>query len=115
VIICCLGLLGLSVYTARQKSKEVSIRKVLGASVSGLVVYLSRELLLLSLVAMTIAIPLTWWVMQQWLTNFAYRTPMNWWLFAMAGGIVLFITLFTISFQAIKTAIANPVKSLRTE
>jgi len=115
LIICCLGLLGISVYTAQQKAKEISIRKVLGASASGIVLFLSKELVILTILAMVIAIPVTWWAMQQWLGNFAYRTQMSWWLFAFAGLVVLFIAFLTISFQAIKAAIANPVKSLRTE
>lgn len=115
LIICCLGLFGISVHTARQMAKEISIRKVLGASASGIVMYLSKELIMLTIVAMFIAIPITWWAMQQWLDNFAYRTQLSWWLFALAGVAVLLTTIFTISFQAVKAAIANPVKSLRSE
>ncbi len=115
LFICCLGLLGISVYAAQQKAKEISIRKVLGASATGIVLFLSKELIILTLVAMLIAIPVSWWAMQQWLESFAYHVQMSWWLFAIAGLMVLVIALFTISIQAIKAATANPIKNLRTE
>ncbi|HSK11972.1 MAG TPA: FtsX-like permease family protein [Phnomibacter sp.] len=107
--------MGLSVYSAQQRAKEISIRKVLGASLSGLVAYQSRELMIMAGIGLLIAIPVTWWVMQQWLAQFAYRTSLHWWLFGLAGSVVLFIAFITISIQAIRVALADPVKSLRSE
>jgi len=115
VIIACLGLFGLATYTAEQRRKEIGIRKVLGASVGGIIQLLSKEFLKLVLVAFIIAIPVSWWAMNEWLQDFAYRINIGWWVFAAAGASALLITLVTISFQAIRAAIANPVKSLRTE
>ncbi len=115
LLIACLGLLGLSIYVVERKVKEIGIRKVLGASVPGLVNLLSRDFVLLVLVAIAIATPLSWVFMDQWLKDFAYRIDINWTVFAVAGGIATLIALMTISFQAIKAAMANPVKSLRTE
>lgn len=113
--ISCLGLFGLAAYVAERRTKEVGIRKVLGASVSNIVTLLSKEFIKLVLLANLIAWPLAWYAMNQWLEGFAYRIPMSWWIFAAAGIIALFIALLTVSFQAIKAAVANPVKSLRTE
>jgi len=115
VIIACLGLFGLATYTAEQRRKEIGIRKVLGASVSGIIQLLSKEFLKLVLIAFIIAIPVSWWAMNVWLRDFAYRINIGWWVFAVAGTFALIITLVTISFQAIRAALANPVKSLRTE
>ena len=115
ILLSCLGLFGLSVYAAEQRTKEIGIRKVLGASVSGIVGLLSRDFLVLVAIAVVIASPLAWWAMNKWLEDFAYRTQISWWIFAVAGVIALLIALLTVSFQAIKAAIANPVKSLRTE
>jgi putative ABC transport system permease protein len=115
LIICCLGLFGLSVFTAQQKAKEISIRKVLGSSASNIIFYLSKELVLLACIAMGIAVPITYWVMNNWLENFAYRTDISWWVFVVAGGAVLLIAFATISFQALKAAFTNPIKYLRTE
>ena len=115
IIISCLGLLGLASYSTVQRTKEIGIRKVLGASVSGIVNLLSIDFLKLVVLSFVIAAPLAWYFMHRWLEDFAYHTPINVWVFALAGFCALFIALFTVSFQAIKAAIANPVKSLRTE
>jgi putative ABC transport system permease protein len=115
IIISCLGLLGLSIFTAAQRVKEIGVRKVLGASVGSLLVLLSKEFLLLVLLAFAIAVPLGWWAMDHWLRNFAYRDSVPWWVFGIAGVLALFIALATICFQALHSARANPVKSLRAE
>jgi len=115
IIISCLGLFGLAAYTAERRTKEIGIRKVLGASVAGITGLLSRDFLRLVLVSALIAFPLSWWFMHKWLQNYAYRISINWWVFIVAGFLALSIALITISFQSIRAAIANPVKSLRTE
>ncbi len=115
LLIACLGLFGLSIYVVERKVKEIGIRKVLGASVPGIVNLLSRDFLKLVLIAVLLATPLSWMLMNQWLMDFAYRINITWWVFAVAGCIALLIALLTVSFQAIKAAISNPVKSLRTE
>lgn len=115
IIIACLGLFGLATYAAEQRIKEIGVRKVLGASVSSIVTMLSKDFLKLVLIASVIAFPVAWWAMTQWLHDFAYHIDINWWVFVVAGFVALFIALITVSFQAIKAAIANPVKSLRTE
>ena len=115
IFISCLGLFGLVTFTAEQKTKEIGIRKVLGASVTGIVRMLSKDFLKLVLIAAIIAFPVAWWAMHNWLADFAYRVDIGWWVFVVAGVAALLIALLTISFQSIKAAIANPVKSLRTE
>ncbi len=115
IFICCLGLMGLAMFTAEQRTKEIGIRKVLGASTGSLFGLLSREFLLLVVVALLIATPVTWYGMNKWLQDFAYRTTISWWIFLAAGMIAMMIALITVSFNALKAAIANPVKSLRTE
>jgi putative ABC transport system permease protein len=115
IFISCLGLFGLVTFTAEQKTKEIGIRKVLGASVTGIVQMLSKDFLKLVLIAAVIAFPVAWWTMHKWLMDFAYRVDIGWWIFPAAGVIAVLIALMTISFQSIKAAIANPVKSLRTE
>jgi putative ABC transport system permease protein len=115
IFIACLGLFGLAAYTAEQRTKEIGIRKVLGASVSQVTKMLSKEFLKLVVIASLIAFPVAWWAMHKWLENFAYRITVSWWVFAFAGIIALLIALVTVSFQSIKAAIANPIKSLRTE
>ncbi len=115
IFISCLGLFGLVMFTAEQKTKEIGIRKVLGASVGGIIGMLSKDFLKLVLIAVAIAFPVAWWLMNKWLTDFAYRIDIGWWVFVVAGIAALLIALLTISFQSIKSAIANPVKSLRTE
>ncbi|MGN6292388.1 MAG: ABC transporter permease [Chitinophagaceae bacterium] len=115
ILISCLGLLGLAMFTASQRTKEIGIRKVLGASVARVFVLLSGEFLKLVLAAFVIAVPFSWWLVHQWLDNYAYRTELSWWIFAAAGIVALLIALLTVSAQAIKAATANPVKSLKTE
>ena len=115
IFIACLGLFGLSAFTISQRIKEIGIRKVLGASVSTIVTLLSKDFLKLVIISAIIAFPIAWFAMSKWLQDFAYRIDMPWWVFLAAGIIAALIALLTISFQAIKAAIANPVKSLRTE
>lgn len=115
IFIACLGLFGLATYMAEQRIKEIGIRKVLGASVSNITTMLSRDFLKLVLVAALIAFPLAWFVMNKWLEDFAYRIQIGWWIFLAAGVLAVLIALVTVSFQAIKAATANPVKSLRSE
>ncbi|HKG67967.1 MAG TPA: FtsX-like permease family protein, partial [Segetibacter sp.] len=115
IIIACLGLFGLATYAAEQRIKEIGIRKVLGAGVSSIVTMLSKDFIRLVLIAATIAFPVAWWAMDQWLHEFAYRINIEWWMFAAAALLAVIIALATTSFQAIKAAIANPVKSLRSE
>ncbi|KAA5542848.1 ABC transporter permease [Adhaeribacter rhizoryzae] len=115
IFIACLGLFGLASFTTEQRTKEIGIRKVLGASVSGIVGMLSKDFLKLVLVANIIAWPLAWYGMNQWLQNFAFRTPFSWWIFMVAAMAALVIALFTVSFHAVKAAVSNPVKALRSE
>jgi putative ABC transport system permease protein len=115
VLIASLGLLGLVAFTTEQRNKEIGIRKVLGASVNQVLILLSKEFLFLVSIAFFISIPLTWWMMHNWLNNFAYRIQISWWIFATGGIIAVMITLITISFQSIRAAVANPVDSLRSE
>ena len=115
ILISCLGLLGLVIFAAEQRTKEFGIRKVLGASPIRLFNLLSKEFLVLVFIALIVASPLAWLAMNKWLDNYAYRVTISWWMFAIAGVAAIFIALVTVSFQAIKAAIANPVKSLRTE
>lgn len=115
IFISCLGLLGLSSYSTIQRTKEIGIRKVLGASVSGLVNLLSREFLWLVIISLLIATPVAWIGMHQWLLRFAYRTSISWWIFAAAGITSVLIAFITIAYQAFKTALANPARTLRTE
>ena len=115
ILIACLGLLGLVTYMAEQRTKEIGVRKVLGATVTDIVTMLSKDFLRLVLIAAVFAFPLAWWFMHSWLQDFAFRIDIGWWVFFLAGGIAFFIAVFTVSFQAIKAALSNPVKSLRSE
>jgi ABC-type antimicrobial peptide transport system permease subunit len=115
IFISSLGLLGLAMFTAEQRIKEIGIRKVLGASVGSLFSLLSSEFLVLVIIALLIALPVSWYAMSHWLQGFAYRTPMQWWMFALSGAVIIFIAMATVSFQAIKAALINPIKSLRSE
>lgn len=115
IFIASLGLLGLSLFATKQRTKEIGVRKVLGASVSNIVLLLSRDFIRLVITAFVIASPVAWFIMHNWLQDFAYRINISWWIFLAAGLLAVIIALATISFQAIKAAIANPVKSLRTE
>ena len=115
ILIACLGLFGLAAYAAEQRTKEIGIRKVLGATVSNIVSMLSKDFLKLVLIASLIAFPVAWWFMNKWLEDFAYRIHISWWVFVLASFVSIFIAIITVSFQAIKAALANPVKNLRTE
>jgi len=115
IIISCLGLFGLASFTAEKRTKEIGIRKILGASVSGITELLSKDFLKPVLLSVVIAFPVAWWLMMTWLKDYADKISIHWWVFALVGLLVLLIALTTVSFQAIKAAIANPVKSLRTE
>ncbi|HJP62002.1 MAG TPA: ABC transporter permease [Mucilaginibacter sp.] len=115
ILISCLGLFGLAAFSAEQRQKEIGIRKVLGASVAGVVGLLSKEFVNLVAISFIIATPVAWWAMSKWLQAFAYKITISWWMFAIAGVISIFIALATVSFQAIKAALANPVRSLRSE
>jgi putative ABC transport system permease protein len=115
IFIACIGLLGLAAYSTQQRIREIGIRKVLGASSSTIVGMLSKHFLKLVLIASLIAFPIAWLLMHQWLEDFAYRITINAWVFIAVAVAALLIALFTISFQAIRAAIANPVRSLRTE
>jgi putative ABC transport system permease protein len=115
ILISCLGLFGLAAFTAQKRQKEISVRKVIGASVSNIVTMLSKDFLALIFVALLIAIPVSWWAANEWLQSFAYRVNISPLIFIITAFAVVLITFITISFQSIKAAIANPVKSLRTE
>ena len=115
IFISCLGLLGLASYSTMLRTREIGIRKVMGASVSNIINLLSRDFLKLVIISFFIAAPVAWYFMHQWLADFAYRTDISWWIFATAGIMAVLIAVITISFQAIKAAISNPVKALRTE
>jgi len=115
VIVACLGLFALSAYMAEQRSKEISIRKVLGASVAQVTALISKDFVKLVVIAVLLASPIAWWGMHKWLQDFAYQTTISWWIFAAAGLLVVVIALITISFQSIRAAVANPVDSLRGE
>lgn len=115
IFIACLGLFGLVAYTAQQRTKEIGMRKVLGATVGSIVALLSKDFLKLVLLGYALALPLTWYVMNQWLENFAYRTDISVSIFGVAGVIAMAIALITVSWQSLKAAMANPVKSLRNE
>jgi ABC-type antimicrobial peptide transport system permease subunit len=115
IFISCLGLFGLAAYTAERRTKEIGIRKVLGATTPTLAALLSKDFMVLVAISCIIAFPLAWWFMHNWLQSFAYRIHINWMVFVLSGFMALLIALITVSFQAIRAAIANPVKSLRTE
>ena len=115
IFISCLGLFGLAAYTAERRIKEIGIRKVLGATVAGLTGLLSKDFLKLVGISCLIAFPVAWWAIAKWLQNYQYRITIHWWVFAIAGVLAMLIALATVSFQAIKAALSNPVKSLRSE
>lgn len=115
IIIACLGLFALSAFMAEQRSKEIGIRKVLGASVQSITQLLSLDFIKLVVIAIAIASPIAWWAMNKWLEDFTYRAPMSWWIFAMAGIVAIGVALLTVSFQSIKAAIANPIRALKAE
>jgi putative ABC transport system permease protein len=115
IFIGCLGLFGLASFTSEQRTKEVGIRKVLGASVSSIVRHLSKEFMLLVVIANIIAWPIAYFAMNRWLENFAYRIEIGWPVFVLSGAVALVISILTVSYQAIKAAVANPVEALRYE
>ncbi len=115
VFLACLGLFGLAALAAIRRTKEIGIRKVLGASLPGIVTLLSKDFLKLVVAALVIATPLAWYFMHQWLQDFAYRISIGWWVFIAAGALAIIVAFVTIGFQAVRAGIANPVKSLRTE
>jgi len=115
IVISCLGLFGLAAYMAENRIKEIGIRKVLGAGAMGLATLLSKDFLKLVVISFVIASPIAWYAMHRWLSGYTYRVGIEWWVFAGAGIMAVLISLLTVSFQAIKAAIANPVKCLRTE
>lgn len=115
ILIACLGLFGLSAFAAEQRTKEIGIRKVLGSSVTGIVRLLSNDFLKPVLIAIVVASSIGWYAMQHWLNDFAYRSNIGWWIFALSGLLAVAIALLTVSFQAFKAALTDPVKSLRSE
>ena len=115
ILVACLGLLGLTAFVVQQKVKEIGIRKVLGASTTSIVSMLNMDFLKLVILALIIASPVAWYLMHRWLEDFAYRIRIPWWAFVVAGVVALLVASVTISFQSIKAAMANPVKSLRNE
>lgn len=115
ILLACLGLFGLSSYSAQQRMKEIGIRKVLGASVAHIITILSKDFIKLALIATLIAFPFAWWMGNKWLQDFTYRVNVSWWIFLVAGSLAVIIALVTVSIQAVKAALANPVKSLRSE
>lgn len=115
ILISCLGFFGLATFTAEQRTKEIGVRKVLGASVASIVTLLSKDFLKLVLIAIVIASPIAWYAMNAWLADFAYKIEISWWVFALAAGLAVGIALLTVSFQSVKAALMNPVKSLRSE
>ena len=115
IFISCLGLLGLVIYVTNQRTKEIGIRKVIGATVTNLIILLSRDFLKLIGLAILIAVPISWWGSRKWLENFAYKTSLSWWIFAAGGGALLLIALIILCIRTLRAALANPVKSLRTE
>jgi len=115
IFIACLGLFGLATYMAEQRTKEIGVRKVLGATVGNIVNMLSKDFLKLVIISAFFAVPFGWWIMNKWLQDFAYRIDIGWWIFLVAIGVSIIIALCTVSFQALKAALNNPVKSLRTE
>lgn len=115
IFVACLGLFGLATFTAEQRTKEIGVRKVLGASVAGIIALLSRDFLKLVIIALLIATPAAWWLMDRWLEEFAYKIDVTWWMFALAGALSVLVALCTISYQSVKAALMNPVESLRSE
>jgi putative ABC transport system permease protein len=115
VFISCLGLLGLAIFSTERRAREIGIRKVLGATVSGVVMMLCKEIVLLILLALLIAVPFGWYIMHEWLQGFAYRTALSVWMFFGAGATAIGLALLTVGFQAMRAAMADPIRSLRTE
>ena len=115
IFISCMGLFGLVMFMVKRRTKEIGIRKVLGANVADIIAMISKDFVKLVCIAVVIASPIAYYVMTQWLQDYAYRTTISWWVFFLSGAIALVIALLTVSLQAVKAALANPVKSLKTE
>jgi len=115
IFISCMGLFGLASYSTLQRTKEIAVRKVMGASIPGIIKLLSGDFLKLVIISFIVASPVTWWFMHRWLLEFAYRINISFWDFVLAGFLAVFITLLTIGFKALNAATANPVRSLRTD
>jgi putative ABC transport system permease protein len=115
IVLACLGLFGLSWYSAQQRIKEIGVRKVLGASIASIILLLSGGFIRMALIAMLIAFPLAWWTMSKWLQDFSYRTSIGWGIYLISGGLVLILAMLTVASQALRAARANPVQNLRTE
>jgi putative ABC transport system permease protein len=115
IFISCMGLFGLSLHNAERRGKEISIRKVLGATPSAIAVMLSREFVVLILVSLAVASPVAWYFLHEWLSGFAYHISIEWWMFALAGMVVLSIAMFTTGYHLLKAAIVNPINKLRSE
>ena len=115
IFVSCLGLLGLAMFTVEQRTREIGIRKVLGAGAASLLTLVSRQFILLVLIALLIASPIAWWAMNNWLQSFAYSVGIEWWIFALAGTGMIVVAVITVTFQSIRAVLMNPVKSLRTE
>jgi len=115
IFISCLGLFGLATFTAGQRTKEIGVRKVLGATAASVVGLLSKDFLKPLLIAITIATPLAWFIMNRWLSGYAYKIQLDWWIFLLAGLLAICIAMLTVSYQSIKSALMNPVISLRSE
>jgi ABC-type antimicrobial peptide transport system permease subunit len=115
IVISCLGLFGLSAFAAEQRTKEVGIRKVLGATLTGIVSLFSKDFSRLVVIAFLLAAPLTWWIMNQWLQQYTYRVEVEWWMLASTGGLALLLTWVIVGLQAAKAAMVNPARSLRNE
>jgi len=115
ILLACMGLFGLAAFTTVQRTREIGIRKVLGANVRSIVMLIANDFLKLTLVAVVLASPLAWYFMHKWLQDFAYRIDIQWWIFILAGGLSVLIAFITVSFQSIRAALANPVESLRSE
>jgi putative ABC transport system permease protein len=115
IVLACLGLFALTAFAMVQRTKEIGIRKILGATVGNILTLVSRDFIKLILIAFCIAVPVAWFALTKWLDNFVYKTSLYWWVFALAGLAILVIGFVTVSLQALKTAVTNPVKNLRTE
>ena len=115
ILISCLGLFGLAAYTAQVKTKEIGIRKVLGATVTNIVQLLAKDFVSLVIISLVIAVPIGWWAMNSWLQDFVFRINIAWWVFVLAGGLAILIAVLTVSMHAIRAALTNPVKSLKEE
>ncbi len=115
IFIACLGLFGIATLSIAQRTKEIGVRKVLGASVAGITGLLAKDFMKIVLVSFVLASPIAWWAMNTWLDDFAYRVDLQWWIFALAGVGAVVIAFLTVGFQSVRAALANPVRSLRSE